>query len=186
MLDIGAGLGGASQMMKKRGWKVVTMDIDPKFGTDIIADMLTWSWKGQRPDLVWCSPPCDMFSKFAMPCWYNINELPEPDMSLVIACKRIIDECNPRFWIIENVRGAAKFFEPVLGAPAEVYRPYYLWGKFPHLGNVGSREWKPKTKRLSSTAKALRAKIPESLSLAVALIIEHQPELFETMEEVKL
>ena len=52
MLDLGSGLGGASLAMKKRGWNVVTMDIDPRFGTDVVADMLTWSWRGERPDFV--------------------------------------------------------------------------------------------------------------------------------------
>jgi hypothetical protein len=177
MLDLGAGLGGASQAMRGRDWKVVTMDIDPRFGTDVVADMLTWSWHGERPDLVWCSPPCTEFAKFAMPCWFPPTTLPKPDMNLVIACKRIIDECNPRFWIIENVRGAVPFFTPLLGAPAEVHSPYFLWGHFPPLGNVKRNTFGPKTKRLSSSARAKRAKIPQSLSLAIAEAIEYQMEL---------
>ena len=112
-----------------------------------------------------------------MPCWYPPASLAQPDMSLVIACKRIIDECNPRYWIIENVRGAVPFFAPLLGVPAAVYRPYFLWGHFPPLGGVGRHTFGTKTKKLSSSAKAERARIPESLSLAVARAIEGQPEL---------
>lgn len=69
-----------------------------------------------------------------MPCWYNLADLPAPDMSLVKACKRIVDECQPRYWIIENVRGAVPFFEPLLGKPAGIFRPYFLWGHFPNIG----------------------------------------------------
>ena len=177
MLDLGAGLCGASQAMKARGWNVITMDIDPDFNTDVVADMRTWSWTGDRPDLVWCSPPCTEFAKFAMPCWYPPETLPPPDMSLVIACKRIVDECNPRYWIIENVRGAVPFFAPILGKPTEVHRPYFLWGHFPPLGNTKRHTFGTKSKHLSSSAKAERARIPESLSLAVAIAIERQLEL---------
>lgn len=177
MLDIGSGLEGASSAMRKRGWDVITVDIEPSFEPDIVGDMRTWSYTGEhRPDLVWCSPPCTEFAKFAMPCWYPPETLSPPDMSLVIGCKRIIDEIHPRFWIIENVRGARRWFDPILGNP-RIYRPYYLWGYFPPLGNVGRETWGTKTKKLSSTAKAERAKIPMSLSLAIAKAIEKQPEL---------
>ncbi len=182
MLDIGSGLGGASQAMRERGWRVVTVDIDPTFQPDIVADMRTWSWQGERPDLVWGSPPCTEFAKFAMPCWYDPASLPPPDMTLVVACKRIIDECHPQFWIIENVRGAVSFFVPLLGPPAEMHRPYFLWGHFPLLGNVRRKSWIRKTKDLPSTAKAERAKIPTSLSLAVALAIEGQAAMFDCGE----
>jgi site-specific DNA-cytosine methylase len=177
MLDLCAGLQGASQVMRANGWQVVTLDYDPSFGCDITTDVRTWHYTGPRPDLIWASPPCDEFAKFAMPCWYLPETLPPPDMSLVIACKRIVDECNPRYWIIENVRGAVSFFDPLLGRPAEVYTPYFLWGHFPPLGNVKRHLFGTKTKHLSSSAKAARAKIPESLSRAVMLAIEEQPEL---------
>jgi hypothetical protein len=176
MLDLGAGLGGASEAMRRRGWNVVTVDINPEFNPDIVADLRTWSWDGPRPDLVWASPPCDEFAKFAMRCWYDVDALATPDVSLVLACKRVIDECHPRFWIIENVRGAIQFLEPILGTPRK-FRPYYLWGHFPCLGDVKRHTWGTKTKKLSSTAKAERAEIPYSLSKAVALAIERQGEL---------
>lgn len=177
MLDLGAGLGGASQAMRERGWRVVTVDIDQRFAPDVVADLRDWSWDGERPDLVWASPPCTEFAKFAMPCWYPPATLPDPDMGVLLACKRIIDECNPRYWIIENVRGAVPFFAPVLGAPTAVYRPYFLWGHFPPLGDVGRHTFSAKTKKLSSSAKASRALIPRTLSLAVARAIERQMEL---------
>lgn len=175
MLDLGSGLGGASRAMKKRGWQVIMVDINPDFQPDIVADLRQFHYTEPRPDLVWCSPPCDEFAKFAMPCWYNPAELPAPDMSLVKACKRIIDECQPRYWIIENVRGAVPFFEPLLGKPASIFRPYFLWGHFPNIGKPGG--WGIKTKKLSSTAKAKRAEIPMQLSLAIAISIENQMEL---------
>lgn len=181
MLDLGSGLGGASQVMKERGWQVVTVDINPDFKPDIVADLREFSWSGPRPDLVWCSPPCTEFAKFAMPCWYDTKSLPEPDMSLVLACRRIADECEPRYWVIENVAGARDWFKPVLGEPSAVFRPYYFWGYFPDLGKPNG--WGKKTKHLSSTAKAERARIPYQISRALALAVELQAELPGCMEQ---
>lgn len=172
MLDLGSGLKGASQAMVERGWEVVTVDINPAFEPDIVADLRQWSWHGARPDLIWCSPPCDQFAKFAMWCWYDVSTLPQPDMSIVLACKRIIDEVMPRYWIIENVAGARQFFDPILGSPT-IFRPYYFWGHFPDLGKI-RRTWGKKTKHLSSTAKAERAKIPTQISRAISLAVEYQ------------
>ncbi len=176
MLDIGSGLGGASQAMKEHGWQVITVDIDSLFQPTVVADMRTWSWRGERPDLVWCSPPCTEFAKFAMPCWYLRESLPLPNMELVLACKRIIEECKPHYWVIENVRGAVEFFLPILGRPLLVCRPYFLWGHFPPL-SINRWGWRRKTKDLSSTAKAKRAQIPASLSWALMVAVESQQTL---------
>jgi hypothetical protein len=171
MLDLGCGKKGASEAFRRHGWDVVTLDIDPRFDPDVVADMRIWSPGGYGCfDLVWASPPCDEFAKFAMPCWYPPETLPNPDMSLVMACKRIIDECKPRYWVIENVRGAVPFFEPILGKPAAVFNSYFLWGFFPPIAM--RRSWGTKTKHLSSSAKAERARIPLEISEALVQAVE--------------
>jgi hypothetical protein len=63
---------------------------------------------------------------------------PEEGMHLVRECQRIIAECNPVWWVIENpAKGVLKQF---LGKPAYEYEPWWygspwtkrtaLWGKF--------------------------------------------------------
>lgn len=63
---------------------------------------------------------------------------PDKGMELVRECQRIIAECNPKFWVIENpATGALRNF---LGKPDFVYQPWEfgspwtkrtaLWGKF--------------------------------------------------------
>ena len=63
---------------------------------------------------------------------------PELGMEIVRECQRIISECDPVFWVIENpATGRLKDF---LGPPAFVYEPWHfgspwtkrtsLWGKF--------------------------------------------------------
>jgi hypothetical protein len=170
MLDLCAGLGGASQAMTRRGWMVVTVDNDPRFGTDIVADIRTWSWRSNRPDLIWCSPPCDAFAREFMP-WCKTGTA--PSLELVEACRRIIQEVQPRYWVIENVKGAQKWFYPILGKPAYVCNPFYLWGVFPDISYVRVKSHK---ERLSSSRAAERAVIPFELSDALAYAIEHQKE----------
>lgn len=170
MLDLCCGLKGASAAMRERGWIVVTVDIDPSFDPDVVADVRSWSWEGKRPDLVWASPPCDESSREFMP-WSRTGKT--PDLSVVEGCRRIIRECNPRYCIIENTRGAV----PYLGKPAAVLNPYYLWGFFPPFPH-GKRDFRHK-ELLSSTAKAERAQIPYELSLMVATTIEVAIPLFE-------
>lgn len=163
MLDLCCGLKGASAAMRERGWKVVTIDNDTRFSPDVCADVRTWVWDGPRPDLVWASPPCDEFAREFF-VWSRTGH--PPDLSIVNGCKRVIEKANPRFWILENVRGAV----PYLGKPNHIYYPFYLWGFFPELGNLKfNRRHK---ESFSSKQKAERAKIPYELSRAVALAVE--------------
>lgn len=173
MFDGCAGLKGASQAMLKRGWKVVTLDYDPAFGCDITADIRTYHWTGERPDLMWFSPPCDEFAREFMP-WSKTGK--PPDTSIVRACLRLVEEARPRYWVIENVKGALKWLTPILGKPAYVCNPYYLWGSFPDISHVRVTSNK---ERLSSTQAAERAKIPAALSLALAQAVEQTIPLFE-------
>jgi hypothetical protein len=173
MLDLCAGLQGASKIMRAHGWQVVTLDYDPSFGCDITADVRTWQYIGPRPDLIWASPPCDEFSREFMP-WSRTGK--NPDMSIVLACKQIINQANPRYWIIENTQGAIRWFIPYLGRYRCNIGPFFLWGHFPPLGRVDISTWRKK-ESYSSSAPAERAKIPESLSRAVMAAIECQNEL---------
>ena len=170
MLDLCCGLKGASAAMQDRAWRVITLDIDPCFNPDIVADVRTWSWRGDKPDLIWASPPCDEFSREFMP-WSRIGK--KPDLSIVEGCKRIIGESNPRYWIIENTRGAVLY----LGKPAAVLYPYYLWGFFPVLPDCKPNF--PHKELLSSTMAAERARIPYKLSALIADAIERANLLFE-------
>jgi site-specific DNA-cytosine methylase len=167
MLDLCSGLGGASAAMVARGWKVITVDNNPVFNPSVIVDIRIWQYSGPRPDLIWCSPPCNEFSRSFLP-W--IKDKGQPDLSIVLACKLIIELASPRFWIIENVKGAMSWFDPVLGYPAYVCNPFYLWDRFPDISYL---KLKSNKEKLSSDRAALRAKIPFKLSYALAYHIEN-------------
>lgn len=169
MLDLCCGLKGASEAMTARGWQVVTLDNDPRFNPDIVADVRTWNYTGPRPDLVWASPPCQEYSRTSMP-W--LRPAPAPDMSIFFGCLSVIRQSDPLSWVLENVRGAAPYFRPYLGKPSYIAGPFFLWGHFPALPKI---DLKMRTKEsYGSKQRELRAKIPPALSLALARSIESQ------------
>ena len=171
MIDLGAGLKGASRAMKERGWDVLTLDINPAFGCDVIADVREWHYTGKRHvDLLWFSMPCDEFARESMP-WSRTGAI--PDMSLVLSCLRLRDEIQPTYWICENVRGAIKWFKPYLGNYRFHAGPFFLWGYFPIPGKVDMRTFRKK-ESYGSKQRAERAEIPASLSRAIAIQIESQ------------
>jgi hypothetical protein len=123
MLDLFAGLGGASTAMRARPdrWSVATVDNDPRFNCTVTVD-------------------------------------------LVRAALRVIEECQPTWWVIENVRGAVKWFAPILGEPKQVHGPFYLWGSFPPF----RCRVRPFKEKLSGKQRAERAKVPLCVSRALA------------------
>lgn len=165
MLDLFAGLGGASAAMRERGWHVVTVDNEPRFNCTETADLAEWSWRGRTPDLVWASPPCTEFSRESMP-WCRTGKVPSLD--LVNATRRIIRECDPTWWVIENVRGATAYLNQLMGERRQSHGPFFLWGRFPEF----VCEVQPFKEKLSSTQRAERAMIPFALSAALAVACE--------------
>jgi len=166
VLDLCAGLKGASDPMKEIGFEVITLDYDPAFNCTYTADVRDWHYPAKlpKPDIVWASPPCEEFSREFMP-WCKTGVA--PDMSIVLACKRLIEEIKPKFWIIENTAGAVSWFRPYLGSYRMTVGPFHLWGFFPPPIKVDQRGWHKKSSMGSKDASK-RAIIPKSLSLAIA------------------
>lgn len=91
-------------------------------------------------------PPKDVYGIIANPVCLEFSTArsngkarnPEEGMFLVRECQRIISECNPTFWVIENP--ATGVLKNYLGKPKLVYQPWEygspwtkktaLWGKF--------------------------------------------------------
>lgn len=160
MLDLFAGRGGASRVMRERDWRVWTVDNDPAFGCDETADLTDWHWTGGPVDLLWASPPCTEFSRERMP-WCRTGVA--PSLTLALATKRIIAEVRPRWWIVENVRDAVPYLDPLFGRFRQSHGAVFLWGSFPPFAAV-VRPWK---EHLSSSRPELRAEIPRAVSAAL-------------------
>ncbi len=152
MLDLFAGTGSASAPFRRVGWEVVRVELDPQFPAEFHADVRDWIWTGRRPTLVWASPPCTEFARESMP-WSRTGKT--PSLELVEAAERVIRECDPQFWVIENVKGASRHLRKKHGQPL-CLGPIRLWGKFPWF----TARVPPFKERLSSRQKKERARIP--------------------------
>ncbi len=169
MVDLCAGLGGASRAFAAAGWQVITVDVDARFHPTMVGDIRTL--KGahitmETPTLVWASPPCLEFSREDMP-WCRTGQ--EPSTTLVEHCLRLIKELNPRYWVLENVRGSQKWISKFLGRRAKRVGPFFLWGEFPIFTCSLKMQHK---ELLSGCQDAKRAEIPMSLSKALLRAIE--------------
>jgi hypothetical protein len=110
VLDLFSGLGGWSAAFKERGHDVLTVDIEPKFKPDIVADILTinsidklYNKQGAETfDIVLASPPCEKFSIAAawMHNWKkDKNGIYKPNNA---KAKQALKVVAHTFWLLEN------------------------------------------------------------------------------------
>lgn len=168
MLDLFSGSGSASAPMLAHGWNVTRVDLDPKTDDAIRADVREFRPDMPPPDLLWASPPCDEFARESMP-WCKTGKA--PDMSCLDATLALIAELRPRFWVIENVRGAVPWFASRLGPPKRRIGSVYLWGEFPFFLASPSFH-KQKTTGSTPAGRLFRARIPEQIPQGLAAAIE--------------
>jgi len=196
VLDLFSGLGGASQAFVNRGHEVLRIENSPLLSevphTQIMCvfelrDFLEENNFARshthfsNVDLIWASPPCDEFSlAFSAPhaihSRENPNEPYEPDMSYLEATLDIIRILKPRFWVIENVRGASKFFSEMIGSqPRQILgNAQFLWGNYPLICPPSYLTKSQIDKRHSPLRANIRAKIPIEISEALLASIESQ------------
>tara|TARA_R100000388_G_C7237480_1_gene158851 strand:- start:985 stop:1581 length:597 start_codon:yes stop_codon:yes gene_type:complete len=191
-LDLFSGLGGASEaFVNSSNWCVLRIDNNPLLGGvpyTIIKDITTMTitpYPDATIDVIWASPPCTDFSNgYSSPKSIHIRENGiesyEPDMSLLMTTIDIIETVKPRYWIIENVVGAIRYFEPHLGEPRQIIGPYVLWGNFPLL-DVDKGALKDKKYKDVHSSNPLRsnykAKVDYAISASLKLAIEQQKQI---------
>lgn len=180
-LDLCSGLGGASQPALDRGWKVIRVDIDPRFKPDIVADVRNLPLKPFHVDVLWASPPCQDFSKWGgLRCFYP--NPPQPDLSIAQAVRQFINTLNPRFWIVENVLGARRFLNQLFGAVRCRPASCVLWSNLgfllpplkPHKAfrERMNHDWKRGQKRFGLRPTEA-AKIPYEIGEAICRAVEN-------------
>jgi site-specific DNA-cytosine methylase len=168
MLDLCAGSKSVSNIFKKHGWEVTTLDYLIGWH-DIHKDIRKWKPEGKY-DFIWASPPCTEYSIAKGVSFIERNI----DHSILLACLYCIEILNPQNWILENPRGAMRRY---LGQPVQtVYygdygfsyaKPTDLWGtlKIPniHIPKTKYREFRYAAKRSAFE----RSKVPEKLIDAI-------------------
>ncbi len=141
ILDLFSGLGGFSYPFKERGHEVVTLDIDPRFEPDIVADVReirypSLSLNGEF-DVVLASPPCEHFSVAGFSAGFPREGSIEA-VGVVACTFRLITMIRPTFSIVENPVGLLR---KIIGIPTATVtlcqygdtrmKPTDLWGHLP-------------------------------------------------------
>lgn len=195
MLDVCSGLGGASQPFYDNTWDVLRLENNPLLKdvpNTALVDILNLPLENLESsvpiDLIWCSPPCREFSlgyhsprvKAA-----RNKENFDPNMDLLYKCIEIIEYLKPRYWVIENVRGAIKYFKPKLGEPRQILGAFVLWGNFPLIDlprdfkHSKAMNDKHSSNPLRSNWRAL---IPYPLADSLRMAIENQKTILSYVE----
>lgn len=198
MVDLFSGLGGASEaMIQDNTWNVLRIENNPLLSAvpatvidDVksIRDNVTSNWLVPKIDFIWASPPCREFSSgysspksIAVRAGVSLEDY-NPDMTLLEAAIDIIERVQPKYWCIENVVGAIRYFKPILGEPRQIIGPYVLWGNFPMI-TVNESDIIPKSLKDSNSRDPLRsnkkAKVDFAISSAFKEAIESQKSIFD-------
>lgn len=140
-LDLFCGLGGWSDGLALEGFDVLGVEIEPKIARlykhpVICADVKTLDaslFKGF--DLIVGSPPCRDFSSIVRLWGHTWKRKPDPQFGLkaINAFLKIIEDAEPKYWLMENVPGLKKHFpnprvETYLGVRT---MKRCFWGNFP-------------------------------------------------------
>lgn len=175
ILHLCADTGSDSKPYKDAGYNVILVGSD--FGVE------NFSYRGKVHG-IFANPVCTEFSTARS---NGKARNPEEGLKLVRECQRIIAECNPTFWVIENpAKGVLKKY---LGNPTYEYEPWWygspwtkktaLWGNFnipkrkyykwedvPKIPELYTRPGRPKPS-LAFMHKSAYLHIPEFRTLPV-------------------
>lgn len=165
-IELFAGTGMVSAMLEDVGYRTIRVEKNERFDAEA-RDVLTFEYDGPRPTVVWASPPCLEFSRRDQP-WSRARFVGiPPDLTLVDRTRVLIEEWDPTFFVVENVRGARPWFEPIWGKP-RVYGSYHLYGRFPDLV-VDAASLRNKSGASGGSLRSIRrATIPLILARAFA------------------
>ena len=156
VLELFCGSKSFANIAKARGHETFTIDIEPRFEPDMVADIgklqvsdLPQDWR--HPDVVWASPPCEKFSIAAMHChyWekhgavYRGNPQAEEALNLVEHTMKLIKELRSTWWFVENPVGFLRVQSCMKGKkrrtvtycryghqcrkPTDIWTNYYGW-----------------------------------------------------------
>ena len=192
VIDLFRGLGGASQAFVDAGDEVLRIennvllkDVPHTHHMDVTAlhaFLVEYAVGRDDYDLVWASPPCYEFSNaYGGPKAraHRAGEEHNPSTALIEISKDIIDLLEPRWWVIENVRGACPWVNPILGEPTQVVDSLVLWGHFPslYLPDGWKHRKAEQDRRWSPIRANHRAKIPLEVSQALRQAITSQQKI---------
>ena len=102
LLELFSGTGSVGRAFAELGWEVVSLDLEPKAGSTICADVCSWEpipmFAPGYFDMIWASPPCAEYSRALT---RRPRKLEEGDRT-AIRTLELIRDLRPPFWCIEN------------------------------------------------------------------------------------
>jgi len=139
-LDLCSGYGGWSDGLVMEGFEVLGVEINPEIASFYKHPVLVEdirNLKGtQFPnyDLIVGSPPCRDFTQIPDKHWKRKKNIGD-GLSIVNAFLRIVEEAQPKFWLMENVKRLTEclYLKPVCRARLGKGMYRYFWGKFPRF-----------------------------------------------------
>jgi len=116
-LDLFCGLGGWSDGLAEEGFEVLGVEIEPYIAElykhpviiQDVRELAGADFSGY--DLIVGSPPCRDFSRMTDRGYtpWAVPKDPARGYELVRSFLRIVSEAEPRYWLLENVPGLAKY-----------------------------------------------------------------------------
>ena len=196
VLDLFSGLGGFSEAFLRAGDEVVRVENNPLLENvpntsleDVkqVRDRLQKYREEGHPirkiDCVLASPPCLEFSlAYSAPrgVAQRNNEEFEPSLELLQVVLDIIEIVQPRYWVIENVVGSARYFKRLGLEVNQVHGACLFYGKFPKFKTPRMKSKKDKDSWHGDPLRMnKRALIPLELSAALRKAIVEQTSIFE-------
>lgn len=186
--DFFCGRGGWTHGLLAAGFDVDGYDIEPqpeypgRFHQADVLELDPADFKGL--DVATFSPPCEGFS-LASPKVHRGERPTEEDLQLARWPLEFVKVAKPTWWVVENVRGAVKHFEPIYGKPALRYGAFYLWGVIPPFiverSNAplkfGGNTWRTNGVKTGTVRPAaVAATVPSELSRPMAYAIRNNLE----------
>ena len=117
-LELFSGTQSVGKVLKKKGMKVISLDIFDEYKPSIVADILEWEGYKDLPkiDFLWASPPCNTFSRKAVANktrdWWTLKPLhPNAEIGTKILYRTLdiieyLLRKNPKMlFVIENPHG---------------------------------------------------------------------------------
>ena len=155
IFDFFSGTGSSTRAFRQAGHKVLTFELDPQFEAtetvsvlDLTSEYLLAAYG--RPDFVWASPPCTAFSVASIGhhwtggkgAYTPKTEAAVFNQKLVAHTRKLIEELQPKGYLIENPRGMLRKLPVVAGLPRQTItycqygdsrqKPTDLWGQVPN------------------------------------------------------
>jgi site-specific DNA-cytosine methylase len=138
IFDFFAGTGSSTKAFEDNGHTVIRIELDKQFEAherDIRS--LTSQYlldKYGQPDFIWASPPCTTFSVASIGKHWNVDKTPKTDearigLELVRHTIKLINELNPKHWLLENPRGMLRKQSIMANLPRQTVT-YCQYGDF--------------------------------------------------------